>query len=918
MLRWPRWLRPPLLGSGLGIVVYLVLCALCVLGFRYFQTRVIVGGTDCVLQCERLPSTTEIELAFSGLAFRDRLLASCTVNPALPRLFKWLLGTVDMVFPVAYAGLLYSLYVWLTARLGTPPRPTLLGAPWLAAIFDYAENLLTIAVLWNVGTCKEVPATFPSVAIALLSTASALKWTFAAVAVGGLVLRLLETAVSVGSATVQLWQILWICRFNLGSVLLGSAPILLVPQGHDMLRSLVESETSWLVRCLTLLFLVLWALSVWYWGRVLLVVRLGALGTAGLARWVPRILGWLTLVLPGIACLLTALREWGGRWLVLYGLACLALSAVFLWVVSWRRRYLENRAPEQQTPPGDGIPRWRGLRAGTQRVVLASALISGGFFAAFTLASVSVAPWMGSLAVVAVAAANAVFFGSATVFLAWSWRLPFVTCALVLAALFSLWNDNHAVRLVPGAAAQAATPPRLALGDWFAEWLEARKAEGDRTGASPLPIPVFLVAAEGGGIRAAYWTALALARIQDRASAFGSHVFAVSGVSGGSVGAAVFDALLAEEASGSTLDCAVESGDELIPAPKRLQRCAHAALARNFLAPVLAKMVAPDFAQWFLPVPVAAFDRAWALEDSWAKGFRGAFRGGGRDRLSEPFLDLWKEHPTQIPALLLNGAHVESGRRLVLTSFAWDETELLDAYDLLRVLKADLPLKTAAHSSARFAFVSPAGRLRAADGADQGHVVDGGYFENSGAVSLRDLRGALDRVLERHPRLAGDPTLRSRVRFYLIYLCNNPLRCGRRGVDAGSVEPPPRQGLAEAFAPVRALLGAREARASLALREVESHGVGAAFSDVFEIGVCPMLAEQERKAPLPLGWQLSKDVREAMIGQLASCRKTSGEEVALKDCRLDCLRPIDNGATIERIVGLLPRGIDRRHDVALD
>ena len=56
--------------------------------------------------------------------------------------------------------------------------------------------------------------------------------------------------------------------------------------------------------------------------------------------------------------------------------------------------------------------------------------------------------------------------------------------------------------------------------------------------------PLFIVATEGGGIRAAYWTATVLGTIQDADSSFADHVLAISGVSGGSLGAAVFDGLV--------------------------------------------------------------------------------------------------------------------------------------------------------------------------------------------------------------------------------------------------------------------------------------------------------------------------------------------------------------------------------------
>ena len=118
--------------------------------------------------------------------------------------------------------------------------------------------------------------------------------------------------------------------------------------------------------------------------------------------------------------------------------------------------------------------------------------------------------------------------------------------------------------------------------------------------------PLFIVATEGGGIRAAYWTATVLGELQDKNPTFASHVFAISGVSGGSLGALVFDALLAE------------------PNPEKFKGKARDILGQDFLSPALASMLYPDFVQRFLPFPVPHFDRARALEMGWEKA--GAIR----------------------------------------------------------------------------------------------------------------------------------------------------------------------------------------------------------------------------------------------------------------------------------------------------
>src|SRR5262249_4658032 len=109
--------------------------------------------------------------------------------------------------------------------------------------------------------------------------------------------------------------------------------------------------------------------------------------------------------------------------------------------------------------------------------------------------------------------------------------------------------------------------------------------------------PVFVVSAEGGGLRAAYYTALVLASIQDRCPAFAQHTFAISGVSGGSLGAAVFAALAARSAKNQAgLSCNLNlpmAGDMATKADKILRQ--------DFLSPLLAFGLYPDLAQRFLP-----------------------------------------------------------------------------------------------------------------------------------------------------------------------------------------------------------------------------------------------------------------------------------------------------------------------------
>jgi hypothetical protein len=104
----------------------------------------------------------------------------------------------------------------------------------------------------------------------------------------------------------------------------------------------------------------------------------------------------------------------------------------------------------------------------------------------------------------------------------------FALFVLGLPALLGLvWSilgisDYHIVRESPN----RPLAQQVSL-DKNPEWLEARK---DVRG-SQRPYPIVVVAAEGGGVRAAYWAAAILGGVQDK-DPFRCHVYAISGVSG--------------------------------------------------------------------------------------------------------------------------------------------------------------------------------------------------------------------------------------------------------------------------------------------------------------------------------------------------------------------------------------------------
>lgn len=120
-----------------------------------------------------------------------------------------------------------------------------------------------------------------------------------------------------------------------------------------------------------------------------------------------------------------------------------------------------------------------------------------------------------------------------------------------------------------------------------------------------------------------------------------------------------------------------------------------------------------------------------------------AFEQAAGSGLAAPFLAARPTDGPWRPLLLLNAAHQETARRVIAGHVQIARDPFLDSFDPHHLTGIDVPMSSAAHNSARFSYVSPAGRRAAhADDADRGWVIDGGYFENFGALTALDLANA--------------------------------------------------------------------------------------------------------------------------------------------------------------------------------
>ena len=95
----------------------------------------------------------------------------------------------------------------------------------------------------------------------------------------------------------------------------------------------------------------------------------------------------------------------------------------------------------------------------------------------------------------------------------------------------------------------------------FDAWVRGRHDRPPGEGDPAKPYPAFIISAEGGGIYAAAAASLFLAKLQDDCPGFAQHVFAISGVSGGAIGATVFQAHIPPSEQKDRVKCTARTDD---------------------------------------------------------------------------------------------------------------------------------------------------------------------------------------------------------------------------------------------------------------------------------------------------------------------------------------------------------------------
>jgi hypothetical protein len=763
------------------------------------------------------------------------------------------------------------------------------------------------------------------------------------------------------SDVVDFGLMLWIIRVPVGAFVVGFVLLCLVPQAQDLLVELIEY--SWHVVFFLALVFFVWASTTHYTARLLLDTderfraRVDQRKSDFIVSWeilLPRLLGALTFV----AVLLSAERSienlpiiddpyvvpYVAKMLRWFQVVTLATLGLFIWYTVSRKALGALQSVKKLETKTGFVSRFL-RRVGIEPRFDSSNLGPLMLFAVFLLCAsilmsspVWVAGWFPRSLAVPLLLGAWVPFLSLLSGIGRHYRAPVIVgIAIAFAILTFLFGDNHSVRRIDTAQilGQKLDTAAMSLNRAVDLWMNANNCKQD---PAKCPRPI-IIAAAGGASRAGFFTASVIGYLLDTAkekdprldaSAVTKRLFAISGVSGGSVGAAMAAAAMARAKAGEQ-PCVEHRpslwyGDTI----GNWRDCLEALTAGDFLTPVSIGLVFRDtvrFGWWE--------DRATALDRSWENRFS-QLTGSDTDKWQDkcpgdlrcPFMTSRPREDRWLPLLVLNGVSSATGRRILTTVLEpgyqpknEDACPLAGAMNTdaaIKEIKAraapnlkspvsgpvrkcaiflesvrfhelmandnppdwlgriqrlavwdyvrnkipfltprdldDIYLSTAAHNSARFPIISPAGEIRNREHQVIDRIVDGGYFENYGALGAMELAQAIRAV---------EPKLRP----FVLVISNDP----DEDPDLTKADVADDAALAYVSVPITAVANTRTSRGRLAVGQLEAAMDSVAGTDcgggTAHIRVWPRFepsasGEVENVSrPVSMSWWLSRPIQ---------------------------------------------------------
>ncbi|RMG29601.1 MAG: hypothetical protein D6730_03670, partial [Bacteroidetes bacterium] len=345
----------------------------------------------------------------------------------------------------------------------------------------------------------------------------------------------------------------------------------------------------------------------------------------------------------------------------------------------------------------------------------------------------------------------------------------------------SMRNNNHIQKLeLSPVAFEPGTDEkgRMEMEHYFKSWVKDR-ADSSVQGE----IPLYLVAAQGGGIRSMAWTSHVLMEVQQDIPGFYPHVFAISGISGGSLGTAFFQAYYRDSLQGwqarhplspTGVELAVARHDSTsLPV---YRPAFNEMIGEDYLSTITASLFFPEMIQLVTPWSIQAFDRSTRQERDWAAFYE---EKTGYPTFSQGFLAFWKNTDSSYnhlayPALLMNTTTVGSGQNAIISNLVLDPVFFKDDIDVYAHLEGDMPFITAASLSSRFPYLASSGTVVLEEkGGErkQINLADGGFVETTGLVTTLKMARAIQ-AYKTQLCQGPDSVLFKRVKPIILFISN--------------------------------------------------------------------------------------------------------------------------------------------------
>lgn len=404
--------------------------------------------------------------------------------------------------------------------------------------------------------------------------------------------------------------------------------------------------------------------------------------------------------------------------------------------------------------------------------------------------------------------------------------VPFAAILLIWIVIIDALGVTHGNN-VPARKVASAT---LTGEQQFLSWLAARR---DRAAYAAKEYPVYIVASAGGGIYAGMRSAYFLDYLQRKCPAFAHHVFAVSGVSGGGLGALAFAAQQESLEQRGLVPCdPLDTAEQFAnPQPTPIL---DDFFSKDLLSTIVGAGLFPNMLQRVIPWPIPSLDRAQAFRKALGENWRDALMTTPRyaPRALKANASAQGDCSTQnyfvrceitsywnpagdVPLLMFNATEVDTGAPLVLSNAdALYYANSLASRGSPSFEDRSISLVEAASLSARFPIALPAGFLDGF-GPKSIRIVDGGYFDSSGLAIAQAAKLAVDEIA----RAQNLP-----VKVRVIYLGETVASVFNLTATAMQADAPPSATQwfrgAEITAHIKALLKARDQQAAETVRQV--------------------------------------------------------------------------------------------------